>query len=147
MESDGYHRLSRSDEGTRSVVKKKVIKPKPPTQVPTDLEEFQSQYGGDWLKITQHPAFMAGMQLLNVRKFKGITFLSNEEIEKHSKEILSNLIGHLKHEEDLFTLHEKREEELISDEGFEYLSPEQAAEQQQLIEKFREQTKRDRYHA
>ena len=126
---------------------KKQSKPKTPAQVPTDLEEFQSQYGSDWLKITQHPAFMAGMQLLNVRKFKGITFLSNEEIDKHSREILSNLIGHLKHEEDLFTLHEKQEEQIIPNEEFDYLSPEQAGELEAFSAKLREQQKRERYHA
>ncbi len=126
---------------------KKKSKSLTPTKIPSDLEEFQSQYGADWVNIKQHPAFMAGMQLLNVRKFKGITFLSNEEIEKHSREILADLIGHLKHEEDLFTLDEKREEQIIPEEGFEYLSPEQVAEQSQLLEKYREQTKRDRYHA
>ncbi len=126
---------------------KKQSKPKTPAPVPTDLEEFQAQYGPDWAKITQHPAFMAGMQLLNVRKFKGITFLSNEEIDKHSREILSNLIGHLKHEEDLFTLHEAKEEQIIPNEDFDYMSPEQAAETQQLLERFSEQRKKDRYHA
>jgi len=126
---------------------KKQSKPKTPAQVPTDLEEFQAQYGGDWLKITQHPAFMAGMQLLNVRKFKGITFLSNEEIDKHSREILSNLIGHLKHEEDLFTLHEAKEEQIIPNEEFDYLSPEQAGELEAFSAKLREQQKRERYHA
>ncbi len=88
---------------------------------------------------------MAGMQLLNVRKFKSITFLSNEEIDKHSREILADLIGHLKHEEDLFTLDEKREEQLPISEDFDYMSPEQAAETQQLLEKFSEQRKQDRY--
>ncbi len=127
-------------------MKKKTLKPKTPTPIPTDLEEFQSQYGGDWLKITQHPAFMAGMQLLNVRKFKGITFLSNEEIEKHSREILSNLIGHLKHEEDLFTLHERQEEQIIPNEDFDYISPERASEIQQILDKASEQQKRERYH-
>ncbi len=125
---------------------KKQSKPKSPVQVPTDLEEFQSQYGGDWLKITQHPAFMAGMQLLNVRKFKGITFLSKEEIEKYSREILSDLIGHLKHEEDLFTLHEKQEEQIIPNEDFDYISPERASEIHQILEKASEQQKRERYH-
>ncbi len=127
-------------------MKKKVVKSKTPAQIPTDLEEFQSQYGSDWLKITQHPAFMAGMQLLNVRKFKGITFLSNEEIEKHSREILSNLIGHLSHEEDLFTLHEKQEEQIIPNEDFDYISPERASEIQQILDKASEQQKRERYH-
>jgi hypothetical protein len=126
-------------------MKKKVVKPKPPTQIPTDLEEFQSQYGGDWLKITQHPAFIAGTQLLNIRKLKEITTLSPEQIEKNGREILSNLVGHLQHEDNLFTLHTQSEQALPIEEQDYYVSPEEAAQLEAQVDKFRENRKKQYY--
>ena len=125
--------------------KKSVKKPIVPTQIPSDLEEFQSQYGGDWLNITRSPAFIAGTQLLNIRKLKSITGLSDEQIEKNGREILADLRGHLKHEDDLFTLHSATEFSIPSEEQDEYMSPEQAAQMESLMSRFREQSKKERY--
>lgn len=132
--------------------KKKEVKPKPQISkeiipIPSDLEEFQGTYGGDWIQIVRSPAFIAATQLLNIRKLKSITNLSDDQIEKNGREILSDLRGHLQHEDDLFTLHDKREFKFPLEEETEYMSPEQAAEFQQQIEKFREQHKKTYYAA
>jgi len=122
---------------------KKKPEPKPP--LPTDLEEFKARYGNDWQLITRSPAFLAGIQLLNLRKFKGITNLSDDQIERNGREILGDLRGHLKYENDLLTLHDQRNFEFPIEEAEEYASPEQVAEMQQLIEKHREQRKKTYY--
>ncbi len=126
---------------------KQKSKPKTPTPIPTDLEEFQSQYGGDWLQITRHPAFIAGTQLLNIRKLKSVTNLSDEQIEKNGREILADLRGHMKHEDDLFTLHNQTDFKLPAEELDEYISPEQAEMLRNQIDRFREKQKESHYHA
>ncbi len=127
--------------------KKSVKKPLTPTQIPSDLEEFQSQYGGDWLQITRHPAFIAGTQLLNIRKLKSVTNLSDEQIEKNGREILADLRGHMKHEDDLFTLHTQTESALPIEEQDYYISPEEAAQLEAQVEQFRIKRKENQYHA
>jgi hypothetical protein len=74
----------------------------------TRTEEFQKKYGPDYAKTIHEPAFTDAMLLLNLEKLDRIVNLSDEEIEKHSREILSDLRGHLKHELDLMMLHERR---------------------------------------
>ena len=127
------------------VVKK--LKPKPKPRVPSDLEEFQALYGSDWAQFVRGPAFIAAMQILNVRKLKSITTLSPEQIEKNGREILSDLVGHLKHEEDLFTLQDQKENKSPIEDEMVYLSPEEQMEQEALIAKFKEQRKRTHYAA
>jgi hypothetical protein len=127
------------------VKKKSQSKPVEVQKEITDLEEFQAAYGGDWLKITQMPAFRAGLQLLNVRKLDEITSLSNEDIDKHALLILSDLIGQLKHENNMFNLHKEQSFRLPMDEEVRYVSPEEEAAHQQLAEKFAQQTTKNRY--
>jgi hypothetical protein len=74
----------------------------------TRTEEFQKKYGPDYAKTIHQPAFTDAMLLLNLEKLDRIVNLSDEEIEKHSREILADLRGHLKHELDLMMLHERR---------------------------------------
>jgi hypothetical protein len=74
----------------------------------TRVEEFQKKYAGDYAKAIHEPSVMDGLMLLNLEKLDRIVNLSDEEIEKHSREILSDLRGHLKHELDLMMLHERR---------------------------------------
>ncbi len=119
--------------------------PKPKTPIPTDLEEFQSQHGPDWLNIIRHPAFIAGMQFLNVRKLKEITNLPDEQIEKNGREILASLRGQLKHEDDLFTLHTQSEQVMPVEEQDFYVSPEEAAMLEAQVDKFRENRKKAHY--
>ncbi len=124
---------------------KKQSKPKTPVPIPTDLEEFQSQHGPDWLNIIRHPAFIAGMQFLNVRKLKEITNLQDEQIEKNGREILASLRGQLKHEDDLFTLHTQSESAIPVEEQDFYVSPEEAAQLEAQVDKFRENRKKQYY--
>ncbi len=126
---------------------KKQPKPKTPVPIPTDLEEFQSQHGPDWLNIIRHPAFIAGMQFLNVRKLKEITNLQDEQIEKNGREILASLRGQLKHEDDLFTLHVQSESALPVEEQDYYISPEEAAVLEAQVEQFRIKRKEHHHHA
>ena len=126
-------------------VKAKKAKPKPP--IPSDLEEFQALYGAEWLNIVRNPAFIAAAQLLNIRKLKSITTLSDQQIEQNGREILSDLRGHLKHEDDLFTLQDKKDFKTPIEEEGRYISPEEAIEIDAAIDKFREQRKKTHYAA
>jgi hypothetical protein len=126
--------------------KKATQKPKEVPKDIQDLEEFQAQYGEQFQKITQMPAFRAGLQLLNVRALDEITSLSNEDIEKYAPMILANLIGMLKHENNIFNLHKEQSFRVpIGDDDVVYMSPEEEAAHQQLREKFSEETTRKRY--
>ncbi len=126
---------------------KQKSKSKTPVPIPTDLEEFQSQYGQDWLQIIKHPAFIAGMQFLNVRKLREVTSLSDEQIEKNGREILSSLRGQLKHEDDLFTLHAQTESVIPVEEQDFYISPEEAAQLEAQVDQFKIKRKEAHYHA
>ena len=123
---------------------KKKSAPKPVPKQIDDLEEFQATYGADWHKITQMAAFRAGLQLLNVRKLDEITSLSNEDIETHGLLILANLIGLLKHENDMFNLHKEKPFTYPMDEEVVYISPEEQAEHEKLREKFDQQSRKQR---
>lgn len=125
--------------------KKAQTKPAEVQKEITDLEEFQAVYAQDWLKITQMPAFRAGMQLLNVRKLNEITSLSNEDIEKYGLLILSSLIGLLQHENEMFSLHNQKTFKFPMDEEVEYVSPEEEAEHQKLRDKFADQQRKTLY--
>jgi hypothetical protein len=74
----------------------------------TEVEEFQKKHGGDWTKIIRSPAFSDAMLLLNLKKMKELTSLNPDQIRANGTEILADLVGHLKHENDLMTLHEVR---------------------------------------
>ncbi len=124
---------------------KKKSKPLTPTQIPSDLEEFQSQYGQDWLNIKRHPAFIAGTQLLNIRVLKEITNLSDDEISKNGGLILARLIGQLKHEDDLFSLDSMTDFKMPVEDVDEYISPEEAEILRSKVDEFREQRKKNHY--
>lgn len=72
------------------------------------VQEFQRKHGEAWSKIVRNPAFADAMTLLNVEKMQKITELSPEQIHAYGPEILADLVGHVKHENDLFTLHEHK---------------------------------------
>jgi hypothetical protein len=108
----------------------------------TDLEKFQREHGPAYRKLTQNSAFQAAMQLLNIRKIDEIASLSDERIERHGHTILGELRGHFSHENDLMILHQKAEFKLPSEDEDEYISPEQQAELQALVKRFREDRKK-----
>jgi hypothetical protein len=124
---------------------KKKSAPKPVPKQIDDLEEFQAAYGADWHKITQMPAFRAGLQLLNVRELDRITSLSDDDIDKYAGLILSQLVGLLRHENGIFNLHKEQSFKFPLDEEVRYVSPEEEAAHQQLAEKFAQQTTKKRY--
>ena len=127
-------------------MKKKVTKPKEALKDIQDLEEFQAAYGPEFERITKMPAFRAGLQLLNVRALDEITSLSNEDIDKYGLLILANLVGMLKHENNIFNLHKEQTFKLpTGDDEVEYVSPEQEAELQRMKERFSEETRKQRY--
>src|ERR1041385_6837896 len=126
-------------------MKKKKPEPKELPKQINDLEEFQAAYGADWHKITQMPAFRAGLQLLNVRELDRITSLSDDDIEKYGLLILSQLIGLLRHENRIFNLHKEQSFTLPSDEEVVYVSPEEQAAHEQLRSKFSEEERKTRY--
>ena len=111
----------------------------------SNLELFQAEHGADWQRITAHPAFLAGLQLLNIRAFNELTSLSFEDIDKYGLLILSVLIGRLKHEQDMKKLHEEQTFTFPQDEEVEYISPEEEAEHQKLRERFQVEEKKRRY--
>src|SRR6266404_3172490 len=126
-------------------MKKKKTEQKPIPKQINDLEEFQSAYGEQWQQITSMPAFRAGLQLLNVRSLDQIAALSNEEIEKYGLLILSSLVGLLKHENEMFNLHNEQTFKFPLDEEVEYISPEEEAEHQKLRQQFQTEERKKRY--
>ena len=130
--------------------KKSAVKPSSPqpTSAPqsSDLAEFQKAYGAALLQITQSTPFREAMYLLNKAKLASITGLTNEHIEKNGREILADLRGHLKHEDDLMSL-PTRTEEFVVEEPETYYSPTQVAEFEMMREKFERENKQQRYNA
>ncbi len=105
----------------------------------TDLEAFQKQHGKALVKALQNPALAAGMQLLFLRKIDSVSRLTDADIATHSREILGDLRGFFGYEHSLSTLHKQREFKLPIEPDLEYISPEQEAELQDLVGKFRKQ--------
>lgn len=120
-------------------------KKKEPIPATTDLQLFQEQYGADWQRLLETPAFRAGLSLLNTRKLDQIASLPPEDVQNHSVAILAELIGQLKHENQMFNLHKEKEYKLPLEEEDEYFSPEQVAEMEATKAKFREQARKQRY--
>jgi hypothetical protein len=125
--------------------RKSVGKDKTPQPIIGDLEEFQQVHGPEWLRIVQSPAFRAGLLLLNIRKIDSIATLTNEDIEKHGREIVSDLRGHVRLENDLMSLHTMKDFTLPSEEAEEYFSPTQVAEMEMVKERFRKENEKSRY--
>lgn len=111
----------------------------------SDLQAFQKAYGAQWISIIRSDAFREAMFILNRSKLDALTNLSDEAIEKHSREIVGDLRGHLKHEMDLMTLHTREEGLPLGEETEEYYSPQQIAELEMMREKFRDQNRQNRY--
>lgn len=110
-----------------------------------DLKQFQANYATAWKAWIDSPAYQAGSQYLRNKKLNEVSLLSEEEIEKHGKEYLSDLRGFLRHENDMAGLHDMTDFTLPIEEVVDYISPEEEAAREQLREKFQEQSKRQRY--
>lgn len=110
-----------------------------------DLREFQAKYADAWHKFVTSPAGVAGLQFLRNRKLDSVANLNEEQIENHSRQHLSELRGFLQLETEMTRLHEMTEFTLPFEEPDEYISPEQEAEMKKLQEKFREETRKQRY--
>jgi hypothetical protein len=110
-----------------------------------DLKQFQAKYASQWKKIVDSAPYQAGTQFIRNRALERVSLLSEDEIEKHSREHLAELRGILRHENDMGTLHEMTDFTIPFEESDEYISPEQEVEMQELQKKFREQTKKERY--
>ena len=108
----------------------------PQSSIPvlTDLAAFQKQWGAQWSTAIRSPMFQTAIVLLNLRKLKGITNLSDDEIAKNGNLLLADLRGHLKHEEDLMTLHSQAEEFGEGSGDFVYVSPEEQAKREMMLE-------------
>lgn len=74
-----------------------------------DVQEFKKKHGITYGKILASSAFQDAMLVLNVEKMKEITALQPAEIKENGAEILADLCGHLKHENDLVSLLERKE--------------------------------------
>lgn len=91
-------------------------------------------------------AFQAGMQYLRNKKLEEMALYSQEDLLKFGHLLQAEQRGFLQLENRMYTLPEVEDFSLpVSDESFEYLSPEQEAEQEQLRAKFREENKKQRY--
>jgi len=110
-----------------------------------DLKQFQAKYGSVWKKIVDSPAFQAGVQFLRNRKLDSVANLTPDQIDKNSREILGDLRGFLQHEIQLGNLHAEIDFTQPFEEVDEYLSPEQVISEEKVREKYREQTKKERY--
>ena len=121
--------------------------PNPQTapHIVTKIEEWQAAYGDEWSRIVTSPAFTNALWVLHNEKLKEMTTLTPEQIGDHGKERLAEFKGYLTHEEDLLTLHTKREFSLPYEEPEEYLPPEVVAKLEETKKQYREQMRRSRY--
>ena len=110
-----------------------------------DLKQFQAKYASQWKKIVDSPVYQAGVQFIRNRALERVSLLSEDQIEKHGREHLTELRGILRHENDMGTLHEMTDFTIPFEESDEYMSPEQEVEMQELQKKFRQETKKQRY--
>lgn len=110
-----------------------------------DLREFQAKYAEAWHRFVSSDAGTAGLQFLRNRKLESVMNLNDDQIDKNSRQYLSELRGFLQLETEILQLHEMTEFTVPFEEETEYLSPEQEAEQEQLRAKFREETRKQRY--
>lgn len=74
----------------------------------TPTQEFQKSHAEEWSKIIRSPAFSAAFALLNQEKIEKIIELTPEQIKENGIAILADLAGHLKHENDLVTLNDRK---------------------------------------
>ncbi len=96
----------------------------------SELTSLQKQYGPELARIARTPAFLAAMQYLNAQKMDHIAALSDMEIAQSGVMILADLRGHLQHENELMTLHLRKDTELPDLGEEQYPDPiEEAAEQ------------------
>lgn len=72
------------------------------------LDEFKKEHGAGYLKVLGDPHFQAALLFLNIEKLNAITILKPEEIKENGSQILADLAGHLKHENNLMTLLDRR---------------------------------------
>lgn len=99
------------------------------------LRDFQGAYAPAWKQFIESDASRAGMQYLKIQKLERIASLPDEEIEKHGREILSDLRGYLQYENDLSTLADKTDFTIPFEQVEEYRSPEEQAGIEMLTEK------------
>lgn len=110
-----------------------------------DLTEFQARHADAWKKIVDSAAYQAGTQFLRNRALERVALLTEEEIEKHGREHLSDLRGFLRHEDDMAKLHEMTDFKVPFEEPEVYLSPEQVEENRRQIEKYQQENQKQRY--
>lgn len=75
----------------------------------SSLKDFQAQHGSAWGELIGKPAFAAALALAHEEQIEKIRSLSDEEIAAKGAIILSDLRGHLKYEQALLGLHERKE--------------------------------------
>jgi hypothetical protein len=108
----------------------------------TPLQEFKKKHGQAYAKLVSSEAFKEAMFLLNVEEMNKVITLSDEDIKSHGPELLADLRGHLRHENNLMNLHIKKEFKTDFEDEDEYLSPEQAAELEKLKQRFAQDKKK-----
>lgn len=101
------------------------------------LGDFQKQHGPGWRKIVENPAFQAGLQYLHNKKLEYIESIPESIVDAYSKEILGGLISFFQHERELMTLHSQQDFRIPEQGETEYISPEDAAEEEALGKKLR----------
>ncbi len=105
----------------------------------TDLEAFQKQHSKALVKALENPALRAAQQLLFLRKIDSISRLTDADIAANSREILADLRGFFGYEHSLSTLHKQKEFKLPVEDELEYITPENEAELQALVARFRKE--------
>lgn len=102
-----------------------------------NLTEFQKAHGPGWRKIVENPAFQAGLQYLHNKKLVEIETADDAYIERHSREMLGGLRSFFQHERELMTLHSQQDFQVPEQGETEYISPEDAAEEEAQGRKLR----------
>lgn len=110
-----------------------------------NLKQFQAKHARAWKRILDSPVYQAGTQFLRNRALEKVALLSEEEIEKHSREHLAELRGILRHENDLESLPDMTDFTIPFEEPEVPMAPEQVVEIEHQIEAFQQQNQKSRY--
>lgn len=104
------------------------------------LDTFQKAYGERFRKLLESVEFKAAIMMIRSGRRDYLLSLTEKDISDNADQILGRVIGSMRFETDLLSLHSKREFKIHEDVPLEYVSPEEEAAAWTAIDQMRQQT-------
>ena len=73
-----------------------------------NVSEFQKKHGSNFVSVIANPALQAALFVIDNEKLQTLLALTFEDIKENGAVILADFVGHLRHQNALVTLHERR---------------------------------------